>query len=59
MSSSPPPTSGIGPAARAPDTVYEYAANDPKCYPTDTDAFMKALQDLGEPNKNRVQEYAS
>ena len=57
MTLSPPPTSGIGPAACAPDTVYEYAADDTKSNSTDTDAFMNALQDLGEPNKNLVQEY--
>ena len=27
------------------DAVYENAVDDPKCYPKDTDAFMKALQD--------------
>ena len=39
------------------DAVYENAVDDPKCYPKDTDAFMKALQDEGVQNKNRVQEY--
>ena len=39
------------------DTVYENAVDNPKCYPKDTDAFMKALQDEGVLNKNHLQEY--
>jgi hypothetical protein len=39
------------------DTVYEDPFQDPKCHPPDHDAFMKALQEQGELNKNRVCEY--
>jgi hypothetical protein len=56
-----PPTPPDLPALPAPpaipDFIYEDPIDDPKCYPPQHDAFMKAIQEQGQFNKNKVVEY--
>jgi hypothetical protein len=53
----PPPPPDLPPPPAVPDFVFEDPVDDPKCYPPQHDAFMKAIQEQGQFNKNKVVEY--